>query len=347
MVQVLSITIVLSFWNGISTPGPGPGYLGPRADSLLRAGIQATLLQNYDSAQASFRLLTRENPGDPLGPVFEAGVIQTLAMDYEEFIPGPDHDSLIGRARDLAEILIEENPESAWHHFLLGTALGSDAFARAKRGDWFGAATSGMSSADAFESALEADSSLVDAYAGLGTYYYWKARKLSFLTWLPFVADKREEGIRLLEYCSRNGIYNRHAALSALIGIYSDRKEYGKAVETAERALMDYPNNRIFLWGLATALERSNQRERAVTAYRRLRDAMKSDERPNNYNELVCRLNLLALSQESLDPEAFRRELAALRELAEREYPEHLAERVHEKLGRIHALETQPKSAHR
>ncbi|MEX1138748.1 MAG: tetratricopeptide repeat protein [Bacteroidota bacterium] len=308
-------------------------------DSLLRHGIDLTLQHDYDGARDVFRSLSRRHPKDPAGYVFEAGVIQTMAMDYEEFIPGTEFDSLIGLAKTIAEEAINEDAKSGWPHLLLGTAIGNDAFTRAQRGDWFAAATLGMSSASSFESALDIDSSLVDAFAGIGTYYYWKTRKIQFLTWLPFVADRREEGIALLRRCAEEGVYNRFAAISSLVGIYNDAEAYDSSAAVAHRALAKYPGNRIFLWGLATALERGQRLSEALEAYERLLTAIRSDSRSSRYNELVCRLKLLTLNMTVKGRGSADKALAEILPLTKDPFPDHLSERAHVTIGKIKAIQ--------
>lgn len=320
---------------------PRHSYGDAAIDSLIRTGIDLTLRHEYDDAREVFRSLSRKYPEDPAGYVFEAGVLQTMAMDYEEYIPGSDFDSLVTLARARAESATELHPTSGWPHLFLGTAIGSDAFMRAQRGDWFAAATLGMSSASSFESALESDSTLIDAFAGIGTYYYWKTRRIQFLTWLPFVADRREEGIGLLRRCMEEGVYNRYTAMSSLVGIYNDAEEYDRAAAVARRALTQYPGNRIFLWGLATALERGNRLPEAMEAYARLLKAMKSDSRSNRYNELVCRLKLLTLNLAVNGRDSVQDALEEIVPLTIDPFPEHLSERAHVTIGKIKALQNE------
>lgn len=314
-------------------------YGNAELDSLLRLGIDLTLQHDYDGARGVFRTMTQRYPDDPAGPVFEAGVIQTMSMDYEEFLPGEEFDSLITLAKEKAESAIDDFPDSGWPHLLLGTALGSEAFTRAQEGDWFSAATLGLSSASSFETALEHDSALVDAFAGIGTYYYWKTRRIQFLTWLPFVSDRREEGIALLRRCADQGVYNQFAAMSSLVGVLNDSEDYEGSIAVANLALAKYPRNRIFLWGLATALERSHRPEEALAAYNRLLSAIASDKRSNRYNELVCRLKILVFLKDANRRAEAMSALSEILHLTEDPFPEHLAERAHLTIGKIKALE--------
>lgn len=336
MIRSILIPIVFLWAEGnhVSISYPDAGV-----DSLLRAGIDLTIRQEYDSARVVFQMISRGDPRNPAGSLFEAGVLQTQAMDYEELMPKPEFDSLIARSTDLSEEMIERNPDSPWGHFFLGTALGNEALARAQQGDWFGAAMKAFSSASSLEDALERDSMLVDAYAGMGTYYYWKSRRLDFLMWLPFVPDRREEGIRLLEICAAKGLYSRYAALSSLVSIYLDAEAYDRAAERAMEALDRYPENRIFLWGLATAFERSGRTRDAIGAYQRLLAILENDIRPNPYNELVCRLNLLSLHLRHGERDGAPEELRRIRELLAAPHGEHLADRLRDKEERTRGLQ--------
>ena len=175
----------------------------------------------------------------------------------------------------------------------MGTADGYDAYDRVERGDWFGGVRKGMSSASKFEEIINKDSSFYDAYVGIGTYYYWRSRKTEFLRWLPFVKDDRERGIRMLMIGAEHSEYNKFAAMSALVSIYLDRKDYKQVEEWSKQGLKYYPENRIFLWGLATAYDRQNRPAEAVSSYSNLLENIMRAHAPHPYNEIVCRLNLV------------------------------------------------------
>ena len=179
-----------------------------------------------------------------------------------------------------------------WSKYFLGTVDGYDAYERVERGDWFGGMRKGVSSASTLEGILEQDSSFYDAYVGIGTYYYWGSRKTGFIRWLPFVKDDRELGIKMLTIGAERSEYNRFAAVSALISIFLDANELKNAEEWSKRGLHTYPQNRVFLWGLATAFDRQNRSAEAVLAYSNLLENILNAHAPHPYNEIVCRLNL-------------------------------------------------------
>jgi len=277
------VTIVLG--AGISR---AQGKLESSLHSLVVTGIDFILKQEYNRADSLFRVVTNRYPDHPAGYLYRAAVMQAYNIDFDVPIKQEKFDSLLLMGKNAAEKI-----SLPWSEYFLGTADGYDSYERVERGDWFGGVRKGMSSASKFEEIIEKDSSFYDAYVGVGTYYYWRSRKTEFLQWLPFVKDDRELGIRMLIIGAEQSEYNRFAAISALVSIYLDSKNYRQAEEWSRRGLNFYPENRVFLWGLATALDRQNHAGEAVSAYSSLLDNIVRAHAPHPYNEIVCRLNLV------------------------------------------------------
>ena len=307
-------------------------------DSLLTAGVDQTLRQDYERAQNTFRIVARDFPKHPTGFLYQAALLQTRAMDYELPMEREPFDSLLSLGQERASAMIERDPDSPWGYYYRGTMLGYDSYARAMRGDWFGAASKGMSSASDFRRAVAVDSSFYDAYAGIGTYSYWKTRKIEFLAWLPFIGDRREEGIRYLILCTERGTHNRFAAMSSLVSIYLDNGNLPEAARVATEALRSYPENRLFLWGLATAFDQSGDTSGALGAYQRLLASIVSDQKENSYNELVCRLNMIKLRTPEKKTLEVKSDLEQLFALKSRTFPEHLRERAESKFREAELL---------
>jgi tetratricopeptide (TPR) repeat protein len=256
--------------------------------SFVVSGIDFILKQEYNRADSLFRVVTNRYPDHPVGYLYRAAVMQAYNIDFDVPIEQGEFDSLLIIGKSSAEKI-----SLPWREYFLGTADGYDAYERVERGDWFGGVRQGMSSASKFEEIIENDSSFYDAYVGIGTYYYWRSRKTEFLRWLPFVKDDRELGIRMLIIGAEQSEYNRFAAMSALVSIYLDSENYKQAETWSKRGLNFYPENRVFLWGLATALDRQNRSAEAVSAYSNLLENILRAHAPHPYNEIICRLNLV------------------------------------------------------
>ncbi len=326
----------LLLWVALGVGGSAGGAaqsppMGALEQEMLK-GIDRLLREDYDGAKAIFSGITHRYPNHPAGYLLEAGAMQTEAMDYEAVLKREMFDSVLTIAEEKAETMVDNREGDPEAYFYLGSVYGYRSMADATEGDWLGAATGAMASVSEFEKALERDSLLADAKLGIGTYYYWKSQKMAFLTWLPFVADDRDEGIALIKETVANGRFNRHAAMTALISIYLDAEHYEEAITISQRALSDYPRNRLYLWGLATGYDRLGEREHAIGAYRRLLEAILSDTRPNPYNELVCRVNLARLEIASGSRGQARSLLVPVLDRSPEDFPKHLRDRAERKL---------------
>jgi len=262
--------------------------IDPSSDSLIVKGIDLILKQEYTKADSLFCEIINHYPDHPAGFLYRAAVMQTYAVDFDVPIEREKFDSLLECGRNAASRL-----SSPLREYFIGTADSYEAYERVESGDWFNGVQKGLASVSEFEELVEQDSSFYDAYVSIGTYYYWSSRKTAFLRWLPFINDNRELGIRMLKIGAEYSEYNSFVAISALISIYLDAENYRQAEEWSKRGLNSYPENRIFLWGLATALDRQKNYSKAVPAYKNLLKNILLIDAPHPYGEIVCRLNLV------------------------------------------------------
>jgi tetratricopeptide (TPR) repeat protein len=299
--------------------------------SLVSKGIDLTLRQKYSEAESLFQAVARTFPEHPAGYLYQAAVLQTRALDFVVPLRRETFDSLLEKGETLSERMIDSMSSSPWGHYFLATTYGYDAYARVERGDWFGGFRKGLSAASEFKICVERDSAFYDAFAGLGTYYYWKSRKTEFLHWLPFISDDRPEGIRLLRFCADHGTYNRFVALSALVTIFLDAGHYHQSVSVAKEALAAYPQNRVFLWGLAEALSQLGRHKEALAAYNEILKSVIADSIPNPYSEVLCRLNIVRMKNRLADTTDVEMHLNALLAYEKYGFSEDLQDRALEK----------------
>jgi hypothetical protein len=262
--------------------------LDPSPDSSVAKGVDLILKQEYTRADSLFCDFINRYPNHPAGYLYRAAVMQAYMIDFDVSIDREKFESLLERGRDAAA-----NVSSPWREYFLGTADGYEAYVCVESGDWFGGIRKGLSSASEFEDLVEQDSSFYDAYAGIGTYYYYSSEETAFLRWLPFVKDNRELGIKILKIGADRSVYNRFAAISSLISIFLDKKDYQQAEEWSRQGLKYYPENRVFLWGLASALKKQKKLIMAMPVYQNLLKSILIAQAPHPYNEIVCRLNLV------------------------------------------------------
>jgi tetratricopeptide (TPR) repeat protein len=312
----------------------------PRAlNALISEGIDFTLKQEYDRADSVIRIATNDYPEDPLGYLYLAAVMEARSMDYLDPLNFARYDSLLAIARTHAERIISTFPDSPLGYYYRGTAIGYDAYAQVDAGNWLGGILKGLSASSDFKEAVELDSTFYDAYVGVGTYYYWKSRKAEFLNWA--LGDRRAEGIRLLRVAAEKGDQNKFAALSALSAIYIDAHQYELSMETARLALERYPENRIFLWELGEAQDKSGNTVGALQTYERLLVNILNAKIANPYNEMLCRMNLVKAKLALKQTEGLNVHLEAILSYEHYVFPKILEERARGKFEQARNIRAQ------
>jgi tetratricopeptide (TPR) repeat protein len=266
--------------------GPAP------PDPLVLRGIELTVNHHYQEAQSCFDSLANSLPDHPAGPFFKAAVLHSRMLDYESDRGTAEFARLVQEAIASASRRLHQNPSDAWCLFFRGAAYGYRAFHAARQGQYLAAFHDGQLSVQDLEKAVTLDSSLADAYLGIGSYKYWRGKLLRYLSWLPFVPDEREEGIRLIRLAIAKGRYCYLTGLNDLAWVLIDAGRFDEAAQAAQRGLASYPESRFFLWPLAEAYFAKQDYPAAVHWYECLLASVLRAPENNHYNEIICRLKL-------------------------------------------------------
>ncbi len=259
-----------------------------RTDAMIRRGIRATILQRYRLANAIFDSLIAENPYDPRGYFYKAAAIQSKMMDAEDYSESPRFVVTIKKAIQFSDRIVAEMPGDAWATFYLGSGYSYYAFFLIQSRSYFSGLKLAVKGVGFLEKAVQLDSTVYDAYLGIGTYQYWRSRKTKFLKWLPFFPDKTREGLLNIKRALEKSRYARAAALNELIWVEMDREDWPQAIAYAKEGLRQYPGSRFFLWPLAEAYFRSGRFRSAERAFSNLMEQYLSENLPNQYNAAVC-----------------------------------------------------------
>lgn len=255
-------------------------------DKLIQLVIGRSIENNYAEAESAAVELSMEFPDSPAGHFFRAGVLSSMMVDYEEIIRESDFDSYLDEAARIAEAGIDGHPDDPWNHFYLGGAMGYYAFHHLRAGRLLQALTTGIKAIGELKRTLELDSTIYDAYMGLGNYKYWLSRRTEFLRWMPFISDRREEGIRMMFTAMEKGKYCRESAASTLAWALIDAGRYDEALELADSLLIKYPQSRFFLYIRARTLYDMGDYEKTVEAGQLILERARRAQINNHFNEV-------------------------------------------------------------
>ena len=152
-------------------------------------------------------------------------------------------------------------------YFILGSAYGCRALYRSIHGGWFGAFKDGVHSCTNLEKVQDRDSLKLDVLSGIGAYHYWKSAKAKILTALPFVKDRRQQGIGEIHRAIEAHGLMAVSARRSLLAIYFNEKRYADLLAIADSLASDSlldPNSRLHTARALIKLQRYAEAERAL-----------------------------------------------------------------------------------
>lgn len=272
----------------------GQSPFSAEVDSLILKGIDLTMQSRFDSALTVFRDVRNRTPGHPVGPFYLAATLQSEMMDYETDRFEDAFYQHIDSALAAGKRLLDGGDTSAWTHFYTGSAYSYKGLVQVKSGSYVSGFISAHKGIGHLKDAMEQDSTLYDAYLGVGSYQYWSGRLSKYLRWLPFIRDEREEGVRNIRLAIEKGTFSKWVSINSLAWIEYDREEYAEALRLFRMGLEPYPESRFFLWGVGSCLFRIKRWRDAIDIYERLLDSVLNAKIVSGYNVAECRLRLAA-----------------------------------------------------
>ena len=261
-------------------------------DSLILRGIDFTFNCCYDSASSVFKKVTDRYPDHIVGYFYQAATLQSKMMDFETNFWEEDFYTLIDTALGYGDRHLKTDETDPWVFFYIGTCYSYKGLYQVKNGNFLSGFSSARKGQKYLKKVLEIDSTLYDAYLGLGGYKYWSSRFKRYLWWLPWVTDDREEGIQMATLAVERGTFSYWVGVNNLGWIEYDRKNYWGALNLFRRGLRRYPESRFFLWGVADSYYKLGMYRKAMNIYQVLLTSIKKESIDNGYNEAQCRLKL-------------------------------------------------------
>ena len=337
MVRYKSFLFTILFFLAQQT-GFTQDYPESRINALLKDGIIHIINQDYEGARIFFKALDDEYSNLPFGKIYLAAVSIAESYDYAEEFDSDFIYNNLEEAKDQSLDLLDEDEENIWYNYFYALSEGYIAYFNAINESWLSAVSTGLNSISAFEDCLEIDPTFYESYIAIGTFEYWKSRKSEALSWLPFIDDNKNYGIERLITAIDSSSYNTYLAINSLIWIYIDQENYLAAIQTADKALIDFPESRLFKWGLARAYEDVDP-EHSITIYFEILNSYPKWKKSNQVNETILK-HLIAQQYVTTGDEQKAIELC-LEILHEENIPESSLEILEDRLGRVEELHQQ------
>lgn len=265
---------------------------GPVPDRLythvIQQGIRHSIEQNYSQAIKLFNRIKTEFPKEPAGYFFEAAAIQTQMMDYERYEQEDLFKALLDTTISLAKAKLKKDKTDAWAYFYLGSAYGYLALNKAKQDKLLEAFQYTRYSVNALERSIRLDSTLYDAYLGIGMFKYYQGQFSKYLSWMPFVNDERETGIAMIKKAMAKSKFSKDSALSSLCWILIEEKKYDETAFLLNQAMSEFPETRLFWWAAAKLSKEQQNWHDVISTYKKILVSFGEEKISSPYNELGC-----------------------------------------------------------
>ncbi len=230
-------------------------------DTLIRDGLEMVYTQRYPEALFIFQEISRIWPEEPAGYMLQAATYATYMMDYTTYEPEPLFYALVEQAIRKARARLEtltDPRERAWMFFFQGAAFLYRAERKVRHRDYLDAVKDGWRGYKSLMKAVELDSTLYDAYLGIGTVHVALAKVPGWIRILmPFLPPGDvERGLAEMRKAATRGRYVDVFARDALAYTLAYLGRPKEALPLALEVTRRYPDNRNFLWTLAFVYSR-------------------------------------------------------------------------------------------
>jgi tetratricopeptide (TPR) repeat protein len=222
-------------------------------DELILKGIDYGYHLKFDSSNAIFESLIKQNPKDPTGYFFLA--MQEwwrINLNREDESKDESYFRKVDECIKVCEERIDENENDDWAIFLKGGVIGYRGFLYSLRSSWFKAANDGREGLSLIQRSYELNQSNQDAVFGVGLYNYaadYVFESYPFLKTLMFFFPKGDKqlGLQQLRDCAQNGKFSKTEAKFVLAYIHLNyEKNYAEAEKYADTLHKMYPENPVF-----------------------------------------------------------------------------------------------------
>jgi len=234
--------------------------------TLLLKGLHQVHIEDYNQALVTFKKLINHHPQHPVGYFCSAAVYKTIMQNYHIKDCESQLDSLLNLTIDIGNKAIKNAQHDMFASIYLGGAYGFRGLHKVRKRDYWGAFKDGLKGVSILKKAIKADSTVYDAFYGLGSFHYWRSAKSKLLRFLIYRKDQ-QKGIDEVWKSIKKGTYTDIEGKYALAAIYYDYGEYEKAFSVNQELFELFPTNPSCLYMRCRIFEKQGKWDEAKQTY--------------------------------------------------------------------------------
>jgi len=250
-------------------------YNWVRHDSLVKAGVNQIYGIEFDQAEKTFDIVTKEYSTHPSGKFFKAMITWwRILLDLDNESLDERFYNQLEECIDICDNILDNNDKSVDAMFFKGGALGFRGRLLAIRESWFKAALDGKDGLALVFKSYEANPKNVDVQLGFGIYHYYAdvipqkyPAVKPFMVFFP--KGDKAKGLKELENVAINGRYARLEARYFLMTLnFQFEDNMNESRKWARILLDDFPNNPNFQKYFGLTFVKENNYTEAVKTFR-------------------------------------------------------------------------------
>jgi tetratricopeptide (TPR) repeat protein len=249
--------------------------------------IDYVYADSFETAYSMVEAVNDTLPEKPLYNLITASILHAEMTDLEDYSEKDEFFSRLDTSKKFFQEWIKDNPEDPWGYYFMGTVHAYKSMWHGQHRSWLKTLIEGLKARGKYMRALEIDPELYDAYAGLGNFHFWASVKLE--KYLPFLKDNRETGLEELRLAIDSSHFSSKPAATGLAWALIDQRRFREASRIGMELYNDSSGGRVSLWILGGVYWRWGRLKKAEFYYGELIESLKSLEKQNYYNLVICR----------------------------------------------------------
>ena len=210
------------------------------------SGQELLFKRDYPAAIGLFQEIEKKYPESPAGAFGQLAAYQIWMYENQDFRFLKEYNSAEDRFSRVAEKVLN-GKTSPFDFFVTGAGYGMRGFYYARANKWFRGLGSAVRAVQILKRAKFEYPDFADPNIGIGMYNYWRSVFTKSISFLPFFADHRAEGIAQVKDVVAHGLYASQLAEANLAFIYGQEDNYRSARPIIDKLLAKYPNNIVLL----------------------------------------------------------------------------------------------------